>query len=63
VTRGAPGAVLRSLGAALSREVGTRAVVTRGAPRAVLRGPRAALSWEVGAAPEAAPSRSIVGCF
>jgi hypothetical protein len=49
VTRGAPGATL-------SREVVTGAVVTRSAPEAALR-------REVGAAPGAAPSRSIVGCF
>jgi hypothetical protein len=35
-------------GAALSREVGTRATGTRGAPRAALRGPGVAISWEVG---------------
>jgi hypothetical protein len=78
VTRGAPEAVLRGPGAALSRKVGTRAAVTRGAPGAILRGLRAALSREVGTgatvtrgAPRAAlcreagaaPSRSIVGCF
>jgi hypothetical protein len=33
VTRGAPGAVMRGLGAVLSREVGTGATVTRGAPK------------------------------
>jgi hypothetical protein len=49
-------AVLRGLGAALSREVSARAVMTRGAPGAALR-------REVGAAPGATLSRSIVGCF
>jgi hypothetical protein len=54
VTRAGPGA-------ALSREVGTGAVVTHGVPGAALRGPGAALSREVGTgatvtrgAPEAA---------
>jgi hypothetical protein len=56
VTRGAPGAALRGPGAALSREVGTGAVVTRGAPGVALR-------REAGAALGAALSRPIVGCF
>jgi hypothetical protein len=56
VTRIALRAVLRGLGAALSREVSARAVMTRGAPGAALR-------REVGAAPGATLSRSIVGCF
>jgi hypothetical protein len=46
-TRGAPGAALCDPGAALSQEVGTRAVGARGAPRAAMRGPGAALSQEV----------------
>jgi hypothetical protein len=56
VTRGAPGAALRGPGAALSREVGTGAMVTRGAPGVALR-------REAGAALGAALSRPIVGCF
>jgi hypothetical protein len=56
VTHGAPGAALRGPGAALSQEVRTGATMTRGAPEA-------ALHREAGAAPGAAPSRSIVGCF
>jgi hypothetical protein len=67
-TRGAPGAALhRETGvgaqgirtgprAVLSREVGTGAAVTRGAPGSALR-------REAGAAPGAAPSRYIIGCF
>jgi hypothetical protein len=49
VTRGTPGA-------ALNREVETRAAVTRGAPGAALR-------REAGAAPGAASSWSIVSFF
>jgi hypothetical protein len=56
VTRSAPEAALRGLGAALSRDVGTGATVARGAPRA-------ALCREAGATPEATPCRSIVDCF
>jgi hypothetical protein len=51
-----PRATLHGPGAALSREVGIRAAGTRGAPGAAMR-------REAGAAPGAAPSRSIVGCF
>jgi hypothetical protein len=68
VIRGAPGD-------ALSREVGTEATVTRGGPEALLSrevgigaavthdAPRATLRREASAAPGAAPSQSIVGCF
>jgi hypothetical protein len=55
-SRGAPGAVLRGPGVALSQEVGTGAAVTRGALGAALR-------REAGVAPGVAPIRSIVACF